>query len=101
MITKNPCGKSRKTESPYAVFKGNGPFGPTECRVLKCNQSGKASAANPYASWFVHVVTPMTGAGGDMGDSYIRGSIIGLACTHASDAFLQWAAEYGRGKIGV
>ena len=34
-MAKNLLGKGRKTDNPYAVFKGNGPFGETEMRLLK------------------------------------------------------------------
>ena len=35
---KNLLGKSRKTDTPYAIFKGYGPFGETEMRLLKTYQ---------------------------------------------------------------
>jgi hypothetical protein len=38
MTTKNLLGKSRPQDKPYAVFKGHGPFGETEMRLLKTYQ---------------------------------------------------------------
>jgi len=91
-MTKNLLGKSRKTNAPYAVFKGNGPFGETEMRLLKTYQVPANEAKNQYARWFVAVKTPMTYGSYDMGDSYIREATMGLTLSWASDEYLE---QYG------
>jgi len=70
-MTRNLLGKSRKTNTPYAIFKGYGPFGNTEMRLLKTYQLPAKEKENPYARWFVAVKTDMTYGSYDMGDSYI------------------------------
>ena len=44
---KNLLGKSRKTDTPYAIFKGYGPFGETEMRLLKTYSLPVNEAKNP------------------------------------------------------
>ena len=84
---KNLLGKSRKTDTPYAIFKGYGPFGETEMRLLKTYQLPAKEKENPYARWFVAVKTDMTYGSYDMGDSYIREATMGLTLTYASDEY--------------
>jgi len=91
-MAKNLLGKSRTKENPYAVFKGNGPFGETEMRLLKTYQVPANEAKNQYARWFVAVKTPMTYGSYDMGDSYIREATMGLTLSWASDEYLE---QYG------
>lgn len=91
-MAKNLLGKSRTKENPYAVFKGNGPFGETEMRLLKTYQVPANEAKNQYARWFVAVKTPMTYGSHDMGDSYIREATMGLTLSWASDEYLE---QYG------
>ena len=84
---KNLLGKSRKTDTPYAIFKGYGPFGNTEMRLLKTYQLPAKEKENQYARWFVAVKTDMTYGSYDMGDSYIKESTMGLTLTYASDEY--------------
>ena len=84
---KNLLGKSRKTDTPYAIFKGYGPFGETEMRLLKTYQLPAKEKENPYARQFVAVKTDMTYGSYDMGDSYIREATMGLTLTYASDEY--------------
>jgi len=86
---KNLLGKSRPQANPYAIFKGYGPFGETEMRLLKTYSTPVNEAKNQYARWFVAVKTPMTYGSYDMGDSYIRDAIYGLKLTYASDEYIQ------------
>lgn len=58
--------KSATREAPHAVFT----YGDWTWSVLRVNAPAKGLFA-PWATWFCLVVTPMTGAGGDMGDTYI------------------------------
>ena len=71
-MAKNPFGKSRKKDEPYAIFAGDGAFGRTECRVLKTYQMPDKEKLNPYARWFVAIKTDFTYGSFDMGDSYIK-----------------------------
>lgn len=52
-------------EHPYAVFES----GNWTWKVLKSWQNDNTK---PYARWFCLVLTPMTGSGGDMGDTYVH-----------------------------
>lgn len=70
-MAKNPFGKSRPKETPYAIYSGYGPWGQTEVRVLKTYQTRDKEKANPNARWFVAVKSDMTYGTYDMGDSYI------------------------------
>ncbi len=91
-MAKNLLGKSRKQDNPYAVFKGNGPFGETEMRLLKTYKIPTSEAKSPYSRWFVAVKTPMTYGNFDMGDSYIREATMGLTRVYADPLYLE---QYG------
>ena len=47
-MAKNLLGKSRKKDNPYAVFKGEGPFGETEMLLLKTYQIPSKERENQY-----------------------------------------------------
>ena len=89
---KNLLGKSRKTDTPYAIFKGYGPFGETEMRLLKTYSLPVNEAKNQYARWFVAVKTDMTYGSYDMGDSYIKEATMGLTRVYAHPLYLE---QYG------
>ena len=86
-MTKNLCGKSRSKEDPYAIFKGIGPFGDTEVRLLKTYQKPEKELTNQYARWFVAVKSDFTYGSYDIGDSYINEVVRGLTLEHATDEF--------------
>lgn len=67
----NPYAKSRKSENPYAVY-GDPRLPGWEWRVLKLWQGPNATRNDKYARAFCLVTSPMTGPGGDMGDTYCR-----------------------------
>jgi len=92
-MTKNLLGKSRPMQNPYAIYKGNGPFGPTEMRLLKTYQLPKNESTNEYARWFVAVKTDATFGSYDMGDSYIPEATYGLKLEHASAEFKEQYAN--------
>ena len=70
---KNPCGKTRKIDKPYEIWKGTNPmFGNIEYRVLKKYQSPSNENTNPYARWFVAAKSEATHGGWDYGDTYIK-----------------------------
>lgn len=78
-MSKNPALKFRddRTQPPYLTVKDeDGPFGPTEFRVLKVYQ---VDPHKPYARVMVRAISGATGSGGDLGDAYwgdVRGTIV-------------------------
>lgn len=90
-MSRTKFGKTRKIEQPYAIFAGDGPFGETECRVLKTYQSAEKEKQNPYARWFIAIKTDCTYGSYDMGDSYIRDA---KALLHLVAATPEWLEEY-------
>jgi hypothetical protein len=91
-MSRTKFGKSRPIENPYAVYKGYGPFGETEVRVLKTYQSAEKEKTNQYARWFVAVKSDFTYDSFDMGDSYVVEAIRGLRLVECEP---QWKEEYG------
>jgi hypothetical protein len=67
-MAKNLCGKMRKKENPYEVWKSFD--GSWEWRVLKKYQSPEKEAQNPYAVWMCLVISPYVPYG-EMGDVYV------------------------------
>lgn len=73
-MTKNTCGKSRKTDKPYEIWLGRnlGDMGTVQWRVLKKYQSPDAEKANPYARWFLATRSACTFGSFELGDGYVR-----------------------------
>ena len=67
---KNQCGKTRKVDNPYEIWKSAD--GSWEWHVLKKYQSPENEAKNPYARWFCAVKSPMTYGSFDYGDVYVK-----------------------------
>jgi hypothetical protein len=67
-MTKNECGKTRKTADPYEVYQGMNGF---EWRVLKKYQNPENEAKNPYARWFCAVKSNFTYGEFELGDVYV------------------------------
>lgn len=65
----NIWAKTRPVTNPYLEWTT--PEG-WMYRVLKAYQTRAKERANPFARLFCQVVTPYTGANGDLGDVYIR-----------------------------
>lgn len=90
---KNPAGKMRKQNQPYATW--------TDLRTgwkYKLLKSWQANNAKPYGRWFVSVTTPYVTE--EMGDSYVAQLLPGMpsAGTTFDNAiwpdlasFIQWA----------
>ena len=89
---KNLLGKSRNIQKPYAIWKGQGPFGNTEMCLIKTYQVPANEAKNQYAKWMVAVKSDMTHGSYDMGDSYIKEATYGLTLTWADDLYKE---QYG------
>lgn len=66
--SKNLCGKLRKVNDPYEVWRSNG----WEWRVLKKYKSPAGESQDQFARWFCAVKSPMTFGTYDMGDVYVR-----------------------------
>lgn len=66
---KNLCGKTRKVEQPYEVWKSSD--GTWEWRVLKKYQTPSKEKTNQYARWFCAVKSPFTFGSWEYGDTYI------------------------------
>ena len=64
----NRWGKTRPASDPYVTLKD----GDWTYMVLKAYQAPEKERDNRYARAMVLVVTPYTGSGGDMGDTYIK-----------------------------
>jgi len=106
-MSKNILNKTADIETPYAVFKGNGPFGDTEVRLLKTYQKPDNELSNPYARWMVAARSDMTFGSWEYGDSYIHEAVYNLHLTDASDKFkeqyyasLEYLAQKGRFTYG-
>ena len=67
-MSKNECGKTRKTADPYEVYQGPNGF---EWRVLKKYQNAENEAKNPYARWFCAVKSNFTHGEFELGDVYV------------------------------
>lgn len=67
MATKNPCGKTRKTDNPYEIWEGNG----WTWKVLKKYQAPEKEKENPYARWYCLVSSPYCPEG-EFGDVYVK-----------------------------
>ena len=67
-MTKNECGKTRKTDDPYEIYQGMNGF---EWRVLKKYQNTENEAKNPYARWFCAVKSNFTYGEFELGDVYV------------------------------
>ena len=66
---KNLCGKLRKVNNPYEVYRNT--TAGWEWRVLKKWQSPDNETGNPYARWLCAVKSPMTFGTYDLGDVYV------------------------------
>jgi len=65
---RTPFGKTRKVESPYAIYTNSGAG--FEWRVLKTYQHPEKEADNLYARWFVAAKSPYTYDRWEYGDTY-------------------------------
>lgn len=65
-MAKNPLGKSRKVDAPFAVYRA----GAFTWHVLKTYQSPEAERKNAYARWLVAAKSPATWGSWEYGDTY-------------------------------
>ena len=67
-MPKNMCGKTRKIDEPYEIWRGPNGF---EWQVLKKYQTPENEAKNPYARWFCAVKSNFTYDSFEYGDVYV------------------------------
>ena len=68
---KNLWSKTVKPENAYLTVIDEEQFPGWTWYVLKAYQMREKEKTNKYARWFCKVVSPYTGASGDLGDTYI------------------------------
>ncbi len=89
-MAKNPLGKTRDRDNPYAVFVVVWPdIGKVTHRLLKTYQLVKNERKNEYARWFTCSTSPATSSHGDMGDIYAREMTTGATLQYASPEFIK------------
>mgnify|MGYP006110483919 FL=1 len=84
-MAKNPLGKGKKVDDPYAIFKA----GDFEIRVLKTYKVAKNEEGDQYARWYTVAKSPMTYGSWEYGDTYRRGVIENFSLTYASPEFTE------------
>ena len=100
----NPFLKGKTIDFPYAIYKGDGPFGRTTVKVLKTYQHPEDEITNPYARWLnlrssavlpdcVAVSSDWTHGSYDMGDSYIHEAIMGLELVESTPEWQEWYGD--------
>jgi len=68
-MAKNPFGKTRTQDNPYAVYRGGNGF---IWKVLKTYKVKKNEDKDRYAAWFVAATSDMMHGGSyEMGDTYV------------------------------
>ena len=84
-MAKNPLGKGKKVDDPYAIFKA----GDFEIRVLKTYKVAKNEEGDQYARWYTVAKSPMTFGSWEYGDTYRREVIENFSLTYASPEFTE------------
>ena len=84
-MAKNPLGKGKKVDDPYAIFKA----GYFEIRVLKTYKVAKNEEGDQYARWYTVAKSPMTFGSWEYGDTYRREVIENFSLTYASPEFTE------------
>jgi hypothetical protein len=68
-MAKNPFGKGRKQDAPYAIYTSRMGW---EWRILKTYKQPANEAKDQYARWFVAARSPHTYGSFELGDTYRR-----------------------------
>tara|TARA_R100000781_G_C4030390_1_gene110394 strand:- start:59 stop:367 length:309 start_codon:yes stop_codon:yes gene_type:complete len=98
-MSKNPLGKSRKVENPYATFKAIVRGNEFEMRILKTYKLAKNETNDPYARWFTVAKSPMTFGLWEYGDNYKKDITDNYSLTYASPEFSKAYPEFKSGKL--
>ena len=87
IMAKNPLGKSRSADSPYAVFED--PMANWKWKVLKTYQLPKNEGEN--SRWFLATSSPHTYGSDELGDGYCAEILDDpqAICTYASPEFIE------------
>jgi len=94
-MAKNPLGKTRDVENPYAIFEGNSPMvGEVEVRILKTYKLAENEPDDIYARWNTAAKSDATFGSWDYGDAYradILADYLGarLTLTFGSPEFIE------------
>ena len=89
---KNPFGKARSVDNPYAVYKmAHMNF---QWRILKTYKLPENEAKSPYSSWFVAARSDMSYGSWEYGDTYIK-DIVNYGYLNSSTE--EWNKIYGKG----
>jgi hypothetical protein len=70
-MAKNPFGKSRPVDAPYAIYESAGGQGWT-WHICKTYKAPESEAKDQYARWFVWAKSPHTFGSFEGGDTYAR-----------------------------
>ena len=89
---KNPFGKSRTVDNPYAVYKMS--HMNYEWRVLKTYKLSENEAKNPYSAWFVAARSDMSYGSWEYGDTYIQDIVDHGTLVEATQ---EWINVYRKG----
>ena len=86
IMAKNPLGKGRSSDSPYAVFEH--PMANWKWKVLKTYQLAKNEGER--SRWFVAASSPHTYGSDELGDTHCAEILADpqVVCTYASPEFI-------------
>jgi hypothetical protein len=85
-MARNPLGKTRDVENPYATFT-DGDF---EYRIAKTYKLAKNEAADKYARWNVYARSPFTYNSWEGPRDTPRAEVLGnMRLTYASPEFIE------------
>ena len=85
-MAKNPLGKGRDVENPYATFQANG----FEYRIAKTYKLAKNEAGDQYARWNVYASSPFThGQWEGPRDTYRTEVLENMRLVYASPEFIE------------
>ncbi len=98
MAGKNPFGRMRDIDDPYAVYRA----GDWEWRVLKTYQHPDKERENRNAVWLCGVKSPFTFGSFEFGDTYVR-DVLGVLAERTdewdvlglhSQSYAEWVEHY-------
>tara|TARA_X000001382_G_scaffold124752_1_gene109593 strand:- start:416 stop:739 length:324 start_codon:yes stop_codon:yes gene_type:complete len=92
-MAKNPMGKTRDIEEPYAIFRAAGDF---ELRVLKTYKMPKNEEKDIYSRWFTGAKSPMTYGSWEYGDTYRKEIVDNMLLIEASQEFIDAYGKDGK-----
>jgi hypothetical protein len=92
-MAKNPFGKSRPVDAPYAIYESAGGQGWT-WHICKTYKLPENEAGDAYARWFVWAKSPYTYGDFEGGDTYRR-DVVNLGRLVAAEP--EWLAAHGKG----